>query len=445
MPKSLKGATSTKSTTASAAVAVATASSSEQLNVESDPASDPNSSTVPEINDSNESRVDEVVPQPRRLPGNSKTEASKAAAAPSRGRKRTSTEAFETPGPSSQPRSVKPSQASAVAKPGAVKKTQNGTDPVAGARGRKKQRHSKRPHAQPVYEDIWKDIYLAGTEWDQLQLVYRVDWDFGHLDEALNEGDLKDKKVFLFGATEPQLLKMSPSDDKGEVVPIPIIIAVVSEATPPNKVGLKSVQKAEEEIVPMSELRMFWQPFRPSNVAHKRMFTPNVLVMQCNERRARLRNMGEVDVHRYDYVLPYFFNPDLENDDFRTEVNVLVPLEGLQAPLMCDFDFEMDDLDDFVEEQLKENSLDMETHSEALKNAIREAVRAAKLKIKKQKEDRKKEIDSIPPEEREAIRNTKLIKFYPVNEWPDLSAAKSKYVNRYYGQAHELRDDYAEE
>lgn len=381
-------------------------------------------------------------------PSNAAPSTKKAPTTPTRGRKRHAAEVIDLgqSGSSPEPRPVKSRKAAAETKAAAKTNVRSNVGASPASRSRTKQRRSRRSHALPVYEDLWKDVYLTGTEWDQLQLVYNINWEFDHLDEALNEGDLVEKKVLLFGATEPQLLKMDADDKKGQVVPIPVIIAVVTEASPPTQVGLKSVQKAEEEIVPMADLRMHWQPFRPSNVAHNRTFKPKVLVMQCNERRARLRNMGEAEVHRYDYVLPYFFNPEAEDDlDFNSEVNILVDLEGRQAPLMCEFDFEMDDLEDFVEEQLKENDLDAEVHGEPLKTAIRDGVRAAKLKIKELKEERKKQIDAISPEERDAIRNMKLIKFYPMNEWPDLSGAKSKYINRYYGSAHEVRDDFTEE
>lgn len=434
-PVAVKSAGSTLKSSRSkptTALAVASVSASKQPNVASTPSTGPDSSIAPETDASNESPTDELLSTKAQVPENTKSSNIKSASTPTRGRKRSAIEVIDLDesGSSSEPQPMK---------------SHRSTDESSIPRPRSKKHRTRRSHALPVYEEIWKEVYLAGTEWDQLQLVYKVDWEFDHLDEALNEGDLVDKKVLLFGATEPQLLKMDANDDKGQVVPIPVIVAVVTEAPPPSQVGLKSVQKAEEEIVPMSDLRMHWQPFRPRNVAHNRTFTPKVLVMQCNERRARLRNMGEADVHRYDYVLPYFFNPEAEADlDVITEVNILVDLEGRQAPLMCVFDFEMDDLDDFVEEQLKENDLDETVHGETLKCAVRDAVRAAKGKIKELKEERKKLIDAISPEERDAIRSMKLIKFYPMNEWPDLSESKSKYINRYYGHANEIRDDFAE-
>lgn len=325
-----------------------------------------------------------------------------------------------------------------VAPPGSTSKSVKKGTP---SKNSVKQRRTRGSHARPIYDDVWKQVYLAGTEWDQLQLVYNVDWEFEHLDDALTDGDLAGKTVYLFGSTEPQLLKMNDKDENGEVVPVPVIIAVVSDMEAPNKIGLKSVQKAEEEIVPMSDLRMSWQPLQPGNLGFTRVFKPTVHVMKCNERRARLRNMNEEAVHRYDYVLPYFFNPDAQDDvDVKTEVDVLIDLEGRQAPLMCQFDFELDDLDEFVEEQVTQNELDAGSTG-VIKKAIQDTVKAAKLKAKQQKEDRKKGLEKISAGELQAIRNTKLIKFYPLNEWPDISGIKSKYINRYYGQAHELRDE----
>ncbi len=47
------------------------------------------------------------------------------------------------------------------------------------------------------------------------------------------------------------------------VVLIPAIVAVISSLPPPSKLGLKSVQKVEEEFVPMKELKMDWVPYIP--------------------------------------------------------------------------------------------------------------------------------------------------------------------------------------
>ena len=61
---------------------------------------------------------------------------------------------------------------------------------------------------------MWEKVYLAGTDWDQLEAVDEIDWDFEHLDEALSTGGvLSSDKVYLFGSTEPQLLDMNFDDE----------------------------------------------------------------------------------------------------------------------------------------------------------------------------------------------------------------------------------------
>lgn len=294
----------------------------------------------------------------------------------------------------------------------------------------------KRGPVRPVYDDIWRSVYLAGTEWEQLQMVYGIDWDFEHLDDALTEGDLEGKNVYLFGATEPQLIMRQKDDTKGEVIPVPVIVAIVTDVPPPSTVGVKSVQRTQEEILPMAAMRMGWHAYAPENVALSRKFKPNAHVLKCNERKARLRNMGEAEVHKYDYVLPYFIRPDQVDDvTVDTVVQVLADLEGHKAPLMCEFDFELDELDEFVEETIKDNELDASKHAEPLKQAIRDAVKATKLKYKAEKEERKKRVDAISHEARKAIKSMNLIKFYPQNDWPDVSKIKSPFINRYYGRA----------
>ena len=301
--------------------------------------------------------------------------------------------------------------------------------------------HRKRPLPKEVYEEIWTDVFFAGTEWSQLKEVEEFDWDFDHLDDALNEGgDLEGKQVHLFGVTEPQLVQMSAEDVKGTVVPVPAIVAVECERPPPSLVGIKSVQRAEEEIIPMRSLKMSWHPYVPEKLIGSRRFKPRVHVLKCEQRRARLVNMTEAAVHKYDYVLPYLIRPDQEDElTLETDVQVLVDIEGRKAPLMMQYDFELDDIDEFVEEQIKENELVKEKHDEVIRGAIKEAVRNTKLKFKEEKAARQKRIDDIPQEVKDAIKKMRVYKFYPQNEMPDLSSVKSKFVNRYYGQANELR------
>jgi hypothetical protein len=312
---------------------------------------------------------------------------------------------------------------------------------TADAPPAKKPRKARAPPPPPEYEEVWRDVYLSGTEWEQQRQVLEYDWDFSHLDEALTSGALKDAPmVHLFGASEPQLVVASEDDTAGSVIPIPVIVAVVSTRPPPAVVGIKSVQRAEEEIIPMANIRMGWHARPPDNAPKRNAPKATLFVLKCTERRARLRNMDEEAVHKYDYVLPYIIRPGQNDEDAPdTNVQVLVDkLEDQTNPVMLEFDYEMDDLDEFVAELIEEQELDAAKHTEPMKTAIRAAVTAQKLKYKAEKEARKARLDDISPEERESIAGMKLYKFYPSNEeekYPDVTGHKSKYINRYYGQA----------
>jgi hypothetical protein len=345
-------------------------------------------------------------------------------------------------GPSSAPPPPPPAAvAASTATPAAESVSAAPSDATTAAAIPAKKPRKARAPPPPEYDEIWRDVYLSGTEWEQQRQVLEYDWDFSHLDEALMTGALKDASlVHLFGATEPQLVVTSEEDATGSVVPIPVVVAVVSSRPPPAVVGIKSVQRTEEEIIPMANLRMSWNARPPDNAPKRNPPKASVFVLKCSERRARLRNMGEAAVHKYDYVLPHIVRPGQDNEGAPdTNVQVLVDnLEGRSNPVMLEFDYEMDELEEFVEEQIGEQELDTDKHAEPLKEAIRAAVKAQKLKHKAEKDARKARLDDISEEERESIANMKLYKFYPSNEedkYPDVTPHKSKYINRYYGQA----------
>nr|VDD18761.1 unnamed protein product [Brassica oleracea] len=73
--------------------------------------------------------------------------------------------------------------------------------------------------------------------------------------EALEEegGLLYRKKVFLFGCTEPQLV---PFKGANKILHVPAVVAVESPFPPSDKIGITSVQREVEEIIPMKTMKM---------------------------------------------------------------------------------------------------------------------------------------------------------------------------------------------
>ena len=60
------------------------------------------------------------------------------------------------------------------------------------------------PEEEEVYWKEWKDVFLVGTEWDNYDALYDIEWDFDHLNEDITEGFLHESPntKYVFGTTE---------------------------------------------------------------------------------------------------------------------------------------------------------------------------------------------------------------------------------------------------
>ncbi|KAH9669680.1 protein HEAT INTOLERANT 4 [Citrus sinensis] len=289
---------------------------------------------------------------------------------------------------------------------------------------RAKRVKASKPETEPEYfedqrnmEDLWKEVFPVGTEWDQLDSVYQFKWNFSNLEDAFEEGGvLYGKKVYLFGCTEPQLV---PYENKNKIVCIPVVVAVVSPFPPSDKIGIKSVQREVEEIVPMKEMKMDWVPYIPL------------------EKRSALRHLKVDRLKKFEYCLPYFYQP-FKEDEFEqsTVVQIMFPVE---PPVVCEFDWEFDEVDEFTDKLVEEEAL-AEDQKDAFKDFVKEKVREAKKANREAKEARRKAIEEMSEETKAAFESMRFYKFYPVKtpDTPDVSNVKAPFINRYYGKAHEV-------
>uniref|UniRef100_M4CPA4 Protein HEAT INTOLERANT 4-like n=1 Tax=Brassica campestris TaxID=3711 RepID=M4CPA4_BRACM len=289
---------------------------------------------------------------------------------------------------------------------------------------RAKKARVAKPQEEPEYfedernlEGLWKAAFPVGTEWDQLDALYEYNWDFKHLEEALEEGGfLFGKKVFLFGCTEPQLV---PFKGANKILHVPAVVAVESPFPPSDKIGITSVQREVEEIIPMKTMKMDWLPYIPL------------------ENRAALRHMKEDLVKKYEYCLPYFYQPFKEDElEQSTEVQIMFPSE---PPVVCEFDWEFDELEEFVDKLIEEEALPSDQKDE-FKEYVKVQVRAAKKANREAKDARRKAIEEMSEDTKQAFQSMKFYKFYPLpsSETPDVSGVKSPFINRYYGKADQV-------
>ncbi|XP_020964905.1 uncharacterized protein LOC107613721 isoform X1 [Arachis ipaensis] len=272
-------------------------------------------------------------------------------------------------------------------------------------------------------EDLWREVFLVGTEWDQLDSVYQYKWSFSNLEDAFEEGGvLHGKRVYLFGCTEPQQVCFK---DVEKVIFVPIIVAVVSPFPPSDKIGITSVQRENEEIVPMKQMKMDWIPYMPP----KDRLKSQVFILSCTQRRSALKHLKLEQVKKYEYCLPYFYHPFKEDElEQSTEVQILFPTEP--KPVFGTFDWEFDDLEEFTNAVIQDEELSAD-QKDAFKEFVKERVREAKKANKEAREARRKAVEEMSEETKAAFENIRFYKFYPVQspDAPDVSKKVSGHAN----------------
>ncbi|KAL2907170.1 Protein HEAT INTOLERANT 4 [Bienertia sinuspersici] len=323
-----------------------------------------------------------------------------------------------------------------------------------------------KPNSEPEYfedkrnlEDLWREVFPVGTEWDQMHLVYQFDWNFTNLENAFDEGGvLHGKRVYLFGCTEPQMV---PFKNEMKIIQIPVVVAVVSPFPPSDKIGINSVQREAEEIVPMKRMKMDWVPYVPLENRYfilslcELLCVIPVLAVQCvliadsmyyvnlqghygrkveirdiypemhpEKVMSALRHLKEDRVKTYEYCLPYFYQP-LKEDELEQSTEVQILYEMDEKPVFCEFDWDLDELEEFTDSLISEEQLPAD-HKESFKNFVREKVREAKKANREAREARKKALEEMNQETKAAFENMRFYKFYPVPtpNTPDLSGVK---------------------
>jgi hypothetical protein len=287
-------------------------------------------------------------------------------------------------------------------------------------------------------EDLWKEAFPVGTEWDQLDAVYKYNWNFKNLEDAFEEGGkLHGEKVYLFGCTEPQLV---PLKGENRLTVVPAVVAVVSPFPPSDEIGINSVQREKEEILLMKQMKMAWVPYIPLERRDSQVerLKSQIYILSCTQRKSALKHLKTDRVKKYEYCLPYFYQP-FKEDDFEqsTEVSIMFPAEP--TPVICDFDWDMDELEEFTDKLIEEEELEAD-QKDAFKEFVKERVREVRKANREAREARKKAIEEMSEEAKAAHEKIRFYKFYPVQtpETPDISQVKASFINRYYGKAHEV-------
>ncbi|XP_009593330.1 protein HEAT INTOLERANT 4-like [Nicotiana tabacum] len=325
------------------------------------------------------------------------------------------------------------------------KNNDKGGEPSKGVvkRGAKRAKIAK-PQTETEYfpdkrnlEDLWQEVFPVGTEWDQIDMVYQYKWNFSNLEDAFEEGgELHGKKVYLFGCTEPQLVFFQ---GQSKVTCIPVVVAVVSPFPPSDKIGINSVQREAEEILPMKQMKMDWVPYIPleNRESQVERLKSQIFILRCTQRRAGLKHLKLERVKKFEYCLPYFYQPFAEDElEQSTIVQILFPTE---PPVFCEFDWEFDEPEEMADKFIEAEELAADKKDEFME-FVKEKVREGKKNNREAREARKKAIQEMSEEAKAAFQSMKFYKFYPMPspDAPDVSQVKSPFINRYYGKAHKV-------
>ncbi|KAK6924154.1 hypothetical protein RJ641_010354 [Dillenia turbinata] len=317
------------------------------------------------------------------------------------------------------------------------KETQTGT--MAGTRQAPKRARAKasKSKSEPEFfeekrnlEDLWQAAFPVGTEWDQMDLITKFNWNFKNLEDAFEEGGaLHGKRVYLFGCTEPQMV---PFKGEYKITVVPVVVAVVSPFPPSDKIGINSVQRETEEIVPMKQMKMDWVPYIPLENRESQVdrLKSEIFILSCTQRRAALKHLKIERVKKYEYCLPYFYQPLKEDElEQNTVVPILFPSES--KPVFCEFDWEFDEIEEFTDNQIKDEVIS-EDQKDAFEEYVKEKVREAKRANREAREARRKALEEMSEETKAAYENMRFYKFYPVQtpDTPDVSSVKAPFINR---------------
>ncbi|GJW36726.1 protein heat intolerant 4, partial [Tanacetum coccineum] len=124
-----------------------------------------------------------------------------------------------------------------------------------------------------------------------------------------------------------------------------------------------------------------------------------------------------------------FYNPFREDEtEHSTVVDIMFPAE---PPVVCEFDWELDELEEFTNKLIASEDL-TEDQKDEFKEFVNERVREAKRANREAREIRARAREEM---DQNAFEKMRFYKFYPVAtlDTPDISKVKSPFINRSMG------------
>ncbi|KAK6127557.1 hypothetical protein DH2020_038715 [Rehmannia glutinosa] len=228
-------------------------------------------------------------------------------------------------------------------------------------------------------ENLWEQVFSDGTPsmFNLLVLPPPPQWGPTLDKHEFEEGGvLYDRKVYLFGHTEPEYVFFQGQE---RFVLVPVVVAVVAAFPPFDKVLTESVENAELEIVPMNQLKLSWVPYIPPeerNSSVERLRESQIFILTCSQRRTGIKHLNLGRQNQFENYTPYFYPPLQEEQS-----SVLIcPIDPI--PVLCLFNWERDELEEFTDKLIEGEELPA-GQKEFFMDFVEKEVRKAKMDNRK--------------------------------------------------------------
>lgn len=291
----------------------------------------------------------------------------------------------------------------------------------------------------------WRDVFFCGTELDHYERLFVKPWLFPHLGEDLDTDGtlyadiLEGKNVYLFGTSEPKLVGQ-------EFLPVPIICAVSFSMPLPEQIGIKSVQMNSIDVLSFEQMDLFFreESLGVAKIDGKARKKVALKTLALNKRLSSIEFMSELQLNRYKYANLYVFRPDVEEKEMKEMVeptNVIVDVT-LNKVTVTDLYEEKDDAIEAAKHIINKHFKDVphtKTDISEIAKKLKESMSEEKGRYRARMASIQQQIAECSAEYMNALRDMRIIKYYPYLDTERVEIRTNKLVNRFYGDATEVK------
>ncbi|KAI5391250.1 hypothetical protein KIW84_076192 [Lathyrus oleraceus] len=148
-----------------------------------------------------------------------------------------------------------------------------------------------------IADDTFSDLKLQDTRRPIKLLAVVLSWVFVVVSDSVKflqwSSLLSSRKGVAFSTLDLAVVTGLMHKQENKVICIPVVVAVVSPFPPSDKIGINSVQREAEEIIPMKPMKMDWVPSIPLKDRDSQVerLKTEIFILRCTQRRSALKHL----------------------------------------------------------------------------------------------------------------------------------------------------------